>query len=100
MKNVTKEIKILLVTRPCTRNSDLVLYDAYLDSKGYNTMNLPVATLFALISNGVLPSFETVGRCRRKVVECNPELAGDSNVEGGRSAKELEWEAYAREVFV
>ncbi|MGD6877859.1 hypothetical protein [Bacillus infantis] len=100
LKTTTDVVKYILENYPDTRNSDNTLYIMVLRHEGakhgidFNKMS--VFSFFMKIKELDVPSIETVGRCRRKIVESHPELAGDGNVEAGRMLNEETFRKYAR----
>lgn len=100
MKKATKEVEQILREKPYTRNSDGLLYAAYLELHGYNSVTIPYLTVVSLVTNKVISSAETIGRIRRKLVEEYPELKGNSNVEAYRSMLEEDFREFAMEVIV
>ena len=100
LRNTTKIVKSILETNKMARNSDNYLYIEVCKTINPQVIHKPFMDVMADLKAYNLPSIETVGRCRRKVVECNPELAGNSRVEAGRALNELEFREYAKQVMV
>lgn len=104
LHTTTDIVKNILQECPEARNSDNVLYLQVLkvlgERKGVSLENMSVLSFFLNIKEMGVPSIETVGRCRRKIVETHPELAGNDTVEGFRAANEEEFREYARQVMV
>ena len=104
LRNTTELVKHILENDKRARNSDSFLYLKVLDSldneRGTDILRMRVMHFLEAQSELDIPSIETVGRCRRKVVENNPHLAGSSEVEAGRALKETEFREYARQVMV
>lgn len=104
LHTTTDIVKSILKENPDARNSDNVLYLQVLkvlgERKGVSLENMSVLSFFLNIKEMGVPSIETVGRCRRKIVETHPELAGNDTVEGFRAANEEEFREYARQVMV
>lgn len=100
LRNTTKIVKSILETNKMARNSDNYLYIEVCKSINPQVIHKPFMDVMADLKSYNLPSIETVGRCRRKIVENNPELAGNSRVEAGRALNELEFREYARQVMV
>ena len=102
LNTTTELVKNILEEYPETRNSDNALYiqvlNVYGKHKGINLENMSVLRFFMQIKDIGVPSIETVGRCRRKIVETHPELAGNDVVEGHRTLNEESFRAYARGV--
>lgn len=103
LKSTTKLVKCILEEIPSTRNSDNILYCYVLmaigKSRGIKYGNMPIETVLTNLKDLGLPSIETVGRCRRKIVEQCPELAGNSEVEAQRALNEETFKEYAKVVI-
>lgn len=65
-KQVEKTVKTILTELPQTRNDDHCLYYQYVCRNG-RTKWVPFAVLFVNYKLYGLPSFESVGRARRRV---------------------------------
>lgn len=104
LRNTTKIVKYILENDKRARNSDSFLYLKVLEEidneRGTDILRMRVMHFLEAQSELDIPSIETVGRCRRKIVESNPHLAGSSEVEVGRTLKEAEFREYARQVMV
>ena len=100
LRGTTKIVKSILETNKQARNSDAYLYIEVCKAINPQAIHKPFVEVLVDLKAFNLPSIETVGRCRRKVVENHPELAGDMNVEAGREVKETEFREYARQVMV
>lgn len=96
LKTVSELVKHQLEQYPATRDNDQLLYyrvceainpKALTSNFGYVTLNR---------KDFELPSIETVGRCRRKLQEKNPELRASKEVEGFRAEREAEFREYAK----
>lgn len=96
LKNITGIVKYLLETKPSTRSSDYELY--YHVCKMLNPMALGISfgTVLKNRKDFGLPSIETVGRARRKIVEKHPELSGNDEGEAHRTLNEEAFREYAR----
>lgn len=93
---IHKRVERILEKCPEARSNDKLLYykialeidkSAITSSFGYVLMNL---------DKYHLPSFESVGRARRKVQERHPELRANDKVEYFRAKEEKKYEAYAK----
>jgi len=100
LRNTTNLVKSILENNKQARNSDAYLYIEVCKTINPQVIHKPFMDVMADLKAYNLPSIETVGRCRRKIVESNPELAGNSEVEAGRTLKELEFRDYGRQVLV
>lgn len=100
LNTTTKLVKDILEQYPTARNSDNILYCYVLmvigRSRGIKYESMPIEILLPNLKIYDLPSIETVGRCRRKLVETHPELAGNSTVEAQRMLNEEEFKTYAK----
>ncbi len=103
LRTVTQLVKCILEEYPTTRNSDNILYCYVLMAIGRRTgikyESMPIETVLTNLKDLGLPSIETVGRCRRKIVEQCPELAGNSEVEAQRALNEETFKEYAKVVM-
>lgn len=101
LKTLTALVQEILEENELARNSDSMLYYCVLKHYGaeYNIdidrMSLPCFLLH--FREYPLPTIESVGRTRRKVLELHPELAGNKTVQQGRAEKEKVYKAYARQ---
>ena len=77
---VMDEVHSLLVNYPVLRDSDERL-TANIWSKTilppHNLDNISAKGLLTKLSEGKLPSYESISRCRRKLQELYPDLRGD-----------------------
>jgi hypothetical protein len=103
LKNTTKLVKYILEQYPTARNSDNILYCYVLMEIGNRTgihyEEISIEKVLMNMKEFGLPSIETVGRCRRKIVEQCPELAGNSEVEAQRALNEETFKEYAKVVI-
>lgn len=67
----------ILVSIPISRDSDLWLYYCIIRSKGYNPKKFDFCKLMDLVQKNELPSFESVGRARRRIQHLHPDLRGE-----------------------
>lgn len=93
-------VKQILIDQPVTRNSDMLLYVTVCEQINPTAINGPFWHVLLNLKQFGLPNIETVRRTRQKVQQCNPELAGNSTVEGFRTMNENEFRAYARKGIV
>lgn len=100
LKTITAIVKDVLKHYPKARNSDEVLYLAVCSKISGMCLDLPFWKVFMHRKEYGLPSYETVGRARRKLQETHPELAGNSTVEAQRTLNEEVFRDYARQVNV
>lgn len=98
LQTITGIVKGILEHDPDTRNSDEYLYLKVCEKVSGMCLNLPFWKVFLNRKTYGLPSYETVGRVRRKLQETHPELAGSSTVEAQRMLNEEVFRDYARQV--
>ena len=96
LKNTTKLVEDLLTTQPATRNSDDILYISVCRRINPIAINLSFADVLLKRKEWGLPAFESVRRTRQKLQAENPNLAGNSTVEGHRKVNEEIFREYAR----
>jgi hypothetical protein len=104
IKKVSDLVHELLKNEPACRNSDNILYLRVLQTigsrNGIDVENMKVPALMLHMREYGLPSIESVGRARRKVQECNPELRANDTVEAFREVLEEDYIDYARRKVV
>lgn len=100
LQTITAIVKDILVNDPQSRNSDEYLYYKVCKSVGCRFLHLPFSQVIVNRKAYGLPSYESVGRARRKLQETHPELAGNSTVEAHRMLNEEVFKDYARKVQV
>lgn len=100
LRKTTVLVKDILECNPNTRNSDSLLYIEVCKKLNPEVEHWLFFDVLRNQSELGLPSIETVGRCRRKVVEAYPELSGCSDVEAQRLLNEETFRDYARKVIV
>lgn len=98
LKNITKTVTKILTECPDARNSDQELYFQVCRLMNPKCLNTPFGIVLKCRNELGIPSIESVGRIRRKVVECHPELLGDAVVECGRANNEIAFREYAQGV--
>lgn len=96
LQSTSALVKEILEKYPATRDSDQLLY--YRVCEALNEKSLTANFGYVLLNRKdfMIPSIETVGRCRRKLQEKNPELRASSKVQGFRDELQLEFREYAR----
>lgn len=95
-KQVEKTVKTILTEDPHTRNDDHCLYFNYVYHNN-RTAAVPFDLLFLWYKQFGLPSFESVGRARRRVQQKCPELRGDKGTQTARETREKEYHDYYSE---
>ncbi len=100
IKTTTDIVKEVLKAHEKARNCDDYLYFLVCSiigkQNGFDAENMTLAHFLLYRKEFKLPSYETVGRARRKIQQCHPELAGKDVVEGHRTANEEIFRRYAR----
>ena len=95
-RNLTEMIKEILEQQPETRSSDNKLYIEVLKRcTNQNVLNMPVQLFYQNLTEWQLPSIETVGRCRRKAQQENPNLKASVEVNNFRYDRETEFIEFA-----
>ena len=93
------KVKRILIEKPYTRNSDDLLYAEMLKSvateKGISLADHSIITLLVNRKVFGLPSYESVGRARRKLQETDETLRADDNVEAMREMLAEEYKEWA-----
>jgi hypothetical protein len=79
MTSVLSSVKKMLQGNPRLRDSDekLMANMWYVFIGEDIVMNLTAINLLQKLSDGDLPSYESISRCRRKIQEEKPELRGE-----------------------
>lgn len=98
LKSITNIVLHILEEEPATRNSDHELYFHVCKVMNPYSLSLPFGAVLKARNELGIPSFESVGRIRRKVVERHPELLGCATVECGRANNEVAFREYAKGV--
>ncbi len=75
LHSVQDIVKALLLERPKLRDSDELLACLVYEKLGYS-WNKPFFAIMQAVSEGELPTFESITRCRRKMQEKYPQLRG------------------------
>lgn len=96
MLTLENEIHSLLIRYPETRDSNEKLYAYYLMSHR-TEFNVPdVIDFFLGFKKYKVSSFESVTRCRRKIVEKHPELGASPAVQEKRQEQQFDIWDYAK----
>lgn len=100
LRTTTDIVKDILLNYPPTRNSDNELYFrvcAFIGKQnGIDIHKMSMPMFFLHLKEYGFPSFETVGRARRKLQETHPELIAEGIVEAHRSMNEKVFRDYAK----
>lgn len=91
ISGLTKDIYNVLVKDEYSRGSDRILYIKLLSER--DCENMPISE--AMMSDS-LPSFESVGRLRRKLQQAYPELLPKEEILNGRELNENYFRSLAR----
>ncbi len=97
LKTVEGKVKAILQKNEDARNDDMVLYLALCNLYLKDAGNMPLAQIMTNHKGLGLPSFESVGRTRRKLQERHPELLGSVRKQKIRAAGEKAYRKYAKE---
>ena len=76
VKKYEKRVSVILLNKPKARDCDYVLYAFVLLAYNVNLNTLSTKDFLKGLHNKEYPSFEGVGRCRRKLQENHPEFRG------------------------
>ena len=76
VKKYEKIVSKILLNKFTARNSDYVLYAFVLLEYGVDIDTLSTKDFLKGLNNKTYPSFEGIGRCRRKLQENHPEFRG------------------------
>ena len=76
VKKYEKIVSKILLNKFTARNSDYVLYAFVLLEYGVDINTLSTKDFLKGLHNKTYPSFEGIGRCRRKLQENHPEFRG------------------------
>ena len=97
LKTIEGKVKSVLQENEDARNDDMVLYLALCNLYLKDAGAMPLAQILLNHKGLGLPSFESVGRTRRKLQEKYPELLGSTRVRRLRTAGEKAYRRYAKE---
>jgi len=76
IKKYEREVSNILMRKPKSRDCDYILYAFLLLQHGIDITTLSTKDFLKQMSDKSLPSFEGVGRCRRKLQEKHKDLRG------------------------
>ena len=97
LKTIESKVKPILEKDEEARNDDMTLYLKVCNSYLKDTGAMPFAEVMLQYKFLGLPSFESVGRTRRKLQAKYPELAGNVRVRRLRTEGEKAYRKYAKE---
>ena len=102
IREVTKDVKLILTVDEKARNSDDYLYSVIcrmrLLDNNIDATRISFVDVMSRRKELNLPPYETVRRSRHKIQQHHPELRGNADVEAMRMVKEEEFRNYARSV--
>lgn len=96
IKNVENIVRAILQDNEEARNSDNILYEAYINKVNPWILIRPVRDYLLYFADMGIARFETVARVRRRLQEKEPELRGCEQVKTWRRNNEREFREYAR----
>ena len=97
LKTIEKKVRAVLEKNEDARNDDMVLYLALCNACLKDAGAMPLAEIMTRHKELGLPSFESVGRTRRKLQEKYPELIGSVRMQKIRAKGEKAYRRYAKE---
>lgn len=97
LKTIESKVRAVLEKDEEARNDDMLLYLKVCNSYLKDTGVMPFAEVMLQYRYLGLPSFESVGRTRRKLQAKFPELTGSVRAQKLRSAGEKAYRKYAKE---
>ena len=96
LKNTENIVRTILQDNPDARNSDNILYEAYISKVNPFVLIRPVRDYLLYFADLGIARFETISRIRRKLQETEENLRGVEQVQKWRKENEKEFRAYAR----
>ena len=97
LKTIEGKVRAVLQKDEEARNDDMLLYLKVCNGCLKDTGAMPFAEVMAQYKYLGLPSFESVGRTRRKLQEKCPELLGSVRMQKIRAKGEKAYRRYAKE---
>ena len=97
LKTIEGKVRAVLQENEDARNDDMVLYLALCNLYLKDAGAMPLAQILLNHKELGLPSFESVGRTRRKLQEKYPELLGSVRMQKIRAKGEKAYRRYAKE---
>lgn len=89
-------VKYQLENYPATRNNDALLYYRVCEWINSDIIGKPFGYVLTNLKEFELPTYDTIGRCRRKLQAEFPELAANPTVTDFRALKQEEFKEFAR----
>ena len=96
LKTIEGKVKAILEKDEEARNDDMTLYLKVCNTRLKSTGAMTFAEVMSQYKYLGLPSFESVGRTRRKLQAQFPELMGSVRVQKLRAAREKAYRKYAK----
>ena len=96
LNTLQAQVEQILKTSPQARDNNNLLIYAVFKLYGVEATDNFASVMLKLIDKK-LPSFESITRARRKVVELHPELDASEKVKALREQQEQEYKEYARQ---
>ena len=96
LKTIEGKVRAVLQENEDARNDDMVLYLALCNLYLKDAGTMPLAGIMTRHKELGLPSFESVGRTRRKLQEKHPELLGNLRMQKLRARGEKAYRKYAK----
>ena len=96
LKTIEGKVRSILQENEDARNDDMILYLALCNLYLKDAGTMPLAEIMTRHKELGLPSFESVGRTRRKLQERHPELLGNVRRQRIRAAGEKAYRKYAK----
>lgn len=97
LKTIESKVRAILEKDEEARNDDMILYLKFCNACLKGTGAMPFAEVMAQYKYLGLPSFESVGRTRRKLQAKYPELTGNARVRRLRATGEKAYRQYSKE---
>ena len=97
LRTIEDKVRAILKKDEEARNDDMVLYLKVCNSYFKDAGAMPFAEVMSQYRYLGLPSFESVGRTRRKLQAEHPELLGSVRIQKLRAKQEQNYRRYAKE---
>lgn len=98
LRNTENIVRAILQDNKDARNSDNILYEAYISKVNPMVLIRPVRDYLLYFADLGIARYETVARIRRKLQESEEELRGVEQVQTWRKENEKEFREYAKEI--
>lgn len=96
IRNTSELVKSIMTANKSSRSDDFTLYGFVLNKYGYS-VSTPFLAVAMAVKDNVIPSMETVGRCRRRVQELYPELQAVEKVQSNRDELQLDYVEFVKD---